>query len=113
MKPLEVMRRLAGDRASDTLWRRILHGGIGRLLDDGLRDLGVRVTALVQRGACECSDACRCCQLPVNALCAASIYSGGGALPEYTYIPEQSTYIDMFIIYGTMFMIYVYICIDR
>ncbi len=36
--------------------RRILHGGLGRLLDDGLRDLGVRVTALVQRAACECSD---------------------------------------------------------
>ncbi len=35
---------------------------------DGLRDLGVRVTALVQRAACECSDACRCCQLPANAL---------------------------------------------
>jgi hypothetical protein len=51
---LEVTRRLAGDRASDT----ILHGGIGRLLDDALRDLGVRVTALVQRAACECSDAC-------------------------------------------------------
>ena len=42
--------------------------GIGRLLDDGLRDLGVRVTALVQRAACECSDAWRCCQLPANAL---------------------------------------------
>jgi hypothetical protein len=65
---LEVMRRLAGDRAGDTLRRRILHGGIGRLLDDGLRDLDVRVTALVQRAACECSDACRCCQLPANAL---------------------------------------------
>ena len=49
--PLEVMRRLAGDRASDTLRRRIVHGGIGGLLDDGLRDLGVRVTALVQRAA--------------------------------------------------------------
>ena len=44
--PLEVMRRLAGDRASDTLRRRILHGGIGRLLDDGLRDLRVSVPAL-------------------------------------------------------------------
>jgi hypothetical protein len=88
--PLEVMRRLAGDRASDTLRRRrILHGGIGRLLDDGLRDLGVRVTALVQRAACECSDACRCCQLPANALCAASIYCGSGALPEYTEAPEE------------------------
>jgi hypothetical protein len=65
---LEMMRRLAGDRASDTLRRSILHGGIGRLLDDGLRDLGVRVPALVQRAACECSDACRCCQLPANAL---------------------------------------------
>jgi hypothetical protein len=54
--PLDVMRRLAGDRASDTLRRSILHGGIGHLLDDGLRDLGVRVTALVQRAACECSD---------------------------------------------------------
>ncbi len=65
--PLEVIRRLAGDRASDTLRRRLLHGGIGLLLDDGLRDLGVRVTALVQRAACECSDACRCCE-PANAL---------------------------------------------
>ena len=50
------------------------------VLDDGLRDLGVRVTALVQRAACECSDACRFCQLPANALSAASIYSGGAAL---------------------------------
>ena len=65
---LEVMRRLAGDRASDTLRRRIVHGGIGRVLDDGLRDLGVRVTALVQRAACDCRDACRCCELPANAL---------------------------------------------
>ena len=46
----------------------MLHRGIGRLLDDGLRDLGVSVTALVQRGACACSDACRCCQLPAHAL---------------------------------------------
>ena len=38
------------------------------LLDDGLRDLGVRVTDLVQRAACECSDACWCCELPANAL---------------------------------------------
>ncbi len=30
----EVMRRLAGNRARDTLRRRILHGGIGRFLDD-------------------------------------------------------------------------------
>jgi hypothetical protein len=95
--PLEVMRRLAGDRASDTLRRRILHGGTGRLfvalllysssqifffcallvfyscftpldIDDSLRALGVRVTALVQRGACECSDACRFCQLSASSL---------------------------------------------
>jgi hypothetical protein len=66
--PLEVMRRLPGDRASDTLRRSMLHGGIGRLLNDGLRDLGVRVTALVQRAAREYSDACRCCQLPADAL---------------------------------------------
>jgi hypothetical protein len=39
-----------------------------RAHDDGLRDLGVRVTAVVQRGACECSDAWRCCQLPATAL---------------------------------------------
>ncbi len=39
-----------------------------RRIDDGLRDLRVRVTALVQRAACECSDACRCCQLPATAL---------------------------------------------
>jgi hypothetical protein len=64
----EVMRRLTGDRASDTWQRRILHGGIRRLLDDGLRDLVVRVTALVQRAACECSDTWRCCELPANAL---------------------------------------------
>ncbi len=76
--PLEVMRRLAGDRASETWRRSILHGGIGRLLDDGLRDLGVRVTALVQRAAYECSDACRCCQLPANAL----------ALPLYSLVVE-------------------------
>ena len=74
--PLEVMRRLAGDGASDTLRWRVLHGGTGRSLDDGLRALGVRVTALVQRAACECSDACQCCQLPANALCATSIYAG-------------------------------------
>ena len=66
--PLEVMSSLPGHRASDTLRRSILHRRIGRLLDDGLRDLRVSVTALVQRGACECSDACRCCQLPANAL---------------------------------------------
>jgi hypothetical protein len=36
----EVMRRPAGDRASDTLRRRILHRGIGCLLDEALRDLG-------------------------------------------------------------------------
>ncbi len=42
--PLEVMRRLAGDRASDTFRWSIRHGGISRLFDDGLRDLGVRVT---------------------------------------------------------------------
>jgi hypothetical protein len=66
--PLEVMRWLAGDRASDTLRLSILHGGGGRVLDDGLRDLGVRVTALVQRTACECSDASRCCKLPADVL---------------------------------------------
>ena len=58
-----------GHRASDTLWQRILHGKKVRiLLGDGLRDLGVRVTALAQRAACECSYACRCCQLPAKAL---------------------------------------------
>jgi hypothetical protein len=58
-----------GHRASDTLRQRILHGKIGRiLLGDGLRDLGLRVTALAQRAACECSYACRCCQLPAKAL---------------------------------------------
>jgi len=66
--PLEVMSSLAGDRARDTFRRRILHGGIGRLLDDAQRDLGVRVTALVQRAACECRDAWRCCELPANVL---------------------------------------------
>jgi hypothetical protein len=66
--PLGVMSSLPGHRASDTLRRRRLYGGIGRLLDDGLRALGVRVTALVQRGACECSDAWWCCQLPATAL---------------------------------------------
>ena len=55
----------------------------------GLRDVGVRVTALVQRAACECSDACRCCQLPANALCVASIYCCDGALAEYTEAPEE------------------------
>ncbi len=74
------------DGVSDTLRRRVLHGGTGRSLDDGLRALGVRVTALVQRAACECSDACQCCQLPANALCAASRQSGGAAPSEYTNI---------------------------
>jgi hypothetical protein len=50
--PLEVMSKPA----------------LRRRIDDGLRDLRVRVTALVQRAACECSDACRCCQLPGTAL---------------------------------------------
>jgi hypothetical protein len=76
--PLEVMRRLAGDRASDTLRRSILHGGIGCLLDDGLRDLRVRVAALLQRAACECIDACRCCQLSSKSL----------ALPLYSLAVE-------------------------
>ena len=58
------------------MWRRILHRGIGRLLDDAQRDLGVSVTALVQRAACECSDACLCCELRVNAL----------ALPVYILV---------------------------
>jgi hypothetical protein len=66
--PLEVMSRLTGDRASDTLRRRILHRGIDCLLDDALSDLCVRVTALVQRAACKCSDACWCCELPANVL---------------------------------------------
>jgi hypothetical protein len=95
--PLEVMRRLAGDRASDTLRRRILHGGTGRLLDDGLRALGVRVTELVQRDACECSDACRCCQLPANRM-----YQD--FLLFYFYVCV------MFMIYAhNIFMTYVYI----
>ena len=38
------------------------------LLDDGLGDLGVRVTALVQRAAWQSTAACRSCQLSVNAL---------------------------------------------
>jgi hypothetical protein len=58
----------AGAPRERHIGRRILLRRIGRLLDDGLRDLGVRVTALVQRGACACSDACRCCQLPASAL---------------------------------------------
>ena len=76
--PLELMSSLPGHRASDTLWRSILHRRIGRLLDDALRDLGVRVTVLVQRAACECSDACRCCERPANAL----------ALPLYILVVE-------------------------
>jgi hypothetical protein len=32
--PLEVMRRLAGDCARDTQRWRILHRGIGRILED-------------------------------------------------------------------------------
>ena len=65
---LEVMSSLPGHRASHTLRRSILHRRIGRLLDDGLRDLRVSVPALVHRGACACSEACRCCQLPAHAL---------------------------------------------
>ena len=56
----------------EVLWRRILRG-IGRLLDDTQRDLGVIVTALVERAVCECTDACRVCELPGNAL-ALSVY---------------------------------------
>jgi hypothetical protein len=41
------MSSLPGHRASDTLRRSILHRRIGRLLDDALRDLRVRVTALM------------------------------------------------------------------
>ena len=41
--PLEVMRRLAGDRARDTLRRRILHRGIGRLLDCAPARLATRM----------------------------------------------------------------------
>jgi hypothetical protein len=53
-------------------------------IDDGLRDVGVRVTVLVQRAACECSDAWRCCQLPDNAL----------ALPlDILVVQLRSTYI--------------------
>ena len=37
-------------------------------LDDGLCDLGVSVTALVQRAACKCSDTCWCCELPASTL---------------------------------------------
>ncbi len=48
--------------------RRILQRGIGRVLDDTQRDLGVRVTGLVQRAACECRDAWRCGELPASAL---------------------------------------------
>ncbi len=44
--PLEVMSSLPGHRASHTLRRSILHRRIGRLLDDGLRDLRVSVPAL-------------------------------------------------------------------
>ena len=42
--------------------------GIGGLFDDGLGDLGVRVTALVERAAWQSTAACRSCQLPANAL---------------------------------------------
>jgi hypothetical protein len=85
--PLELRSSLPGHRASHTLRRSILlHRRIGLLLDDGLRDLGVRMTALVQRGACECSDACRCCQLPATALGAASRYSHQPFLLFYFYI---------------------------
>jgi hypothetical protein len=85
-----------------------ISGGVGRLLDDGLRDLGVRVTALVQRAACECSDAWRCCQLPANALCAVSRYSGGAApagYPSNTYTPLQSV--------SDVLLFYLYICQGR
>ena len=96
------------------------------ILDDGLRDLGVMKTALVQRGACECSDACRCCELPGTALCAASRCSGGGAPAGYTYTPEQSVYLVflhrlhhrvhqpflLFYLYTYVYIssIYIYIC---
>ena len=53
--------------------RRILHRGIGRFLDDAQGDLGVSV---VQRAACACRDACRCYELPANAL----------ALPVYILV---------------------------
>ena len=53
------------------------------LLDDGLRDLGVRVTDLVQRAASERSDACWCCELPANAL----------LLPLYILVVELRQYI--------------------
>ncbi len=51
----------------EALWRRILRG-IERLLDDTQRDLGVIVTALVNRAVRECTDACRCSELSGNAL---------------------------------------------
>ncbi len=105
------------DGASDTLRWRVLHGGTGRSLDDGLRALRVMVTALVQRAACECSDACQCCQLPANALCAASRQSGGAAPSEFTniyicFIPALLLlYFNVYIYRYTYFNVYVYIYI--
>ncbi len=101
--PLEVMRRLTG-----------------RSLDDGLRTLGVRVTVLVQRAACECSDACRCCQLPANALALpldSLVVQLRQNIQIYTYMlhscftPALLQRIYMYIYRYTYFNVYVYIYI--
>jgi hypothetical protein len=116
---LGLMSSLPGHRASHTLRRSMLQSRIGRLLHNGLRDLlhdlRVRVTAVLQRGACECSDACCCCELPATALCAASRYSGGGAPAGYTYTPEQS--VDLVFlhrlhhrVHQPFLLFYIYIC---
>jgi hypothetical protein len=60
------MSSLSGDRVRDTLF---LHGGIGCLFNDGLRDLGVRVTALVQRASYECCDVSLRQLSPMSLLC--------------------------------------------
>jgi hypothetical protein len=59
-----------------TLELRRIHRGIGLVLDDTQRDMGVNVTALVQRAVYECTDACRCCELSGNTL----------ALPVYILV---------------------------
>ncbi len=94
-----------GDRASDTLRRSILDGGIGRLL--------------VQKGACQCSDACRCCQLPANAL-ALSLDSLVVELRQnihtlrsslcilYSSTVSTSVHQPFLLVY---FYIYVYVCV--
>jgi hypothetical protein len=83
---LELMIRLAGSREGGVVAEDTPR--IGRLLDGTKCDLGLSVTALVERAVCGCNDACRCCELPGNAI----------ALPVYILVE----------IHQNVFMVYVY-----